>query len=196
MRLCSLTIAILLLVWPSVCTADRIHLKSGWDFDVDRWYYEGDSLYYERFGGVIAVKRSDVVRIEKSDSGPTHLQAPGSAYTAPPGSTEATHRTPLASAPTAAPEAPIAPPPDPSRGTPPGTPLPRSSPGEQQRTSARAARKEAERKAALAKMDEMAAKKRQCKNQYKTPEVIQRCEADYEGLYQHYNERYLQAARE
>lgn len=43
----------------------HIHLTSGSSFEVDRWWYEGDLLYYERFGGVISVSRSDVERIEK-----------------------------------------------------------------------------------------------------------------------------------
>ena len=43
----------------------RIHLKSGSSFDVPRWWYEGDLLYYERFGGVISVPRSEVDRIEQ-----------------------------------------------------------------------------------------------------------------------------------
>ncbi|MGH7321526.1 MAG: hypothetical protein ACRELA_18150 [Candidatus Rokuibacteriota bacterium] len=42
----------------------RIHLKSGSSFDVPRWWYKGDLLYYERFGGVISVPRSEVDRIE------------------------------------------------------------------------------------------------------------------------------------
>jgi hypothetical protein len=42
----------------------RIHLRSGVSFDVPRWWYQGDLLYYERFGGVVSVPRSDVERIE------------------------------------------------------------------------------------------------------------------------------------
>ena len=63
-----------------VAHADRIYLKSGWDFDVDKWWEEGSTLYYERFGGTISVPKSDVLRIERNgEVVDTKRQAPGEA---------------------------------------------------------------------------------------------------------------------
>jgi hypothetical protein len=57
--------------------ADRIYLKSGADFEVDRWWQEGDTVYYERFGGVIAIPKGDVERIEAKAKADVPTPGPG-----------------------------------------------------------------------------------------------------------------------
>ena len=73
----ALGLALILRVAAPVA-AYRIHMKSGWDFDVDKWWQEGDSIVYERFGGTISVLKRDVLRIETNgEHVNTTTQQPG-----------------------------------------------------------------------------------------------------------------------
>ena len=80
---------VLLALAPTTVEADRIHLKSGQDFEVDRWWEQGGALYYERLGGIVAVPRGDVERIERSP-------APGSASPSTPAPPAAAPLSPAA----------------------------------------------------------------------------------------------------
>jgi hypothetical protein len=55
----------LMLLLPTLASADRVHMKNGWDFDVESWREEGDEIVYERFGGQIRVPKRDVERIDR-----------------------------------------------------------------------------------------------------------------------------------
>jgi hypothetical protein len=76
-RIAAVTVA-LTGVFAMPLSADRIYMKSGWDFDVDSWREEGDSIIYERFGGSITIKKADVLRIERrGEIADTTREAPG-----------------------------------------------------------------------------------------------------------------------
>jgi hypothetical protein len=70
MRLDRLLVALLALAWPADGEADRIYLKSGGEVETVRWYYAGDMLYYQQYGGTVGVPRGDVHRIETKPSRP------------------------------------------------------------------------------------------------------------------------------
>ena len=56
--------------------------------------------------------------------------------------------------------------------------------------------REARRRWALARMDEMAGERLRCRERFKAPRQIQECEASFERRHRAYNELYLDAARE
>jgi hypothetical protein len=56
--------------------------------------------------------------------------------------------------------------------------------------------KEARRRWALFKMDEMANEKLRCRVVFETKCGIALCEADYDRRFRHYNEIYIEASRE
>ncbi len=56
--------------------------------------------------------------------------------------------------------------------------------------------REARRRWALARMDEMAGERLRCRERFKAPRQIQECEAGFERRHRAYNELYLEAARQ
>src|SRR5262245_4121761 len=56
--------------------------------------------------------------------------------------------------------------------------------------------REARRRWALARMDEMAQERLRCRDRFKVPHQIRECEADFERRHRAYNEIYIEAARE
>ncbi len=56
--------------------------------------------------------------------------------------------------------------------------------------------REARRRWALARMDEMAGERLRCRERFKAPRQVQECEANFERRHRAYNELYLEAARE
>lgn len=76
-------LALLCALAPSIALADRIHLKTGDYVDVDNWREENGQIFYERFGGTIAISKDDVVRIERNTTDPTKWQAPGTVVGTP-----------------------------------------------------------------------------------------------------------------
>jgi hypothetical protein len=73
---------LVLVLMPIPALADRFHMKSGFDFDVDAWREDGDELVYERFGGEVRIKKADVARIERREERvDTSREAPGVATT-------------------------------------------------------------------------------------------------------------------
>jgi hypothetical protein len=56
--------------------------------------------------------------------------------------------------------------------------------------------REARRRWALARMDEMAGERLRCRDRFKAPRQIHECEANFERRHRAYNELYLEASRE
>ena len=56
--------------------------------------------------------------------------------------------------------------------------------------------REARRRWALARMDEMAEERLRCRERFRTPRQVRECEADFERRRRAYNEAYLEALRE
>jgi hypothetical protein len=56
--------------------------------------------------------------------------------------------------------------------------------------------REARRRWALARMDEMAGERLRCHERFRTPKEIRDCQAEFERRHRTYNEIYLEAARE
>jgi hypothetical protein len=56
--------------------------------------------------------------------------------------------------------------------------------------------REARRRWALARMDEMAQERLRCRERFKEPRQVQECEADFQRRHRAYNELYLEAIRE
>ena len=56
--------------------------------------------------------------------------------------------------------------------------------------------REARRRWALARMDEMAGERLRCRERFKAPRQVRECEADFERRHRAYNEVYLEASRE
>lgn len=56
--------------------------------------------------------------------------------------------------------------------------------------------REARRRWALARMDEMAGERLRCRERFKEPRQIRECEADFERRRRAYNEVYLEASRQ
>jgi hypothetical protein len=66
--------------------AGQIYLRDGRIIDVETWWQEGATLYYERYGGAIGVLRDDVARIEGTSAPrrlPTSPAAPATSEPAP-----------------------------------------------------------------------------------------------------------------
>jgi hypothetical protein len=60
-----LTLALLgVLIVPRLLSGDVIHLRSGTSIEVQNWRKTGDWIEYYRFGGLVAVQSSEVLRIE------------------------------------------------------------------------------------------------------------------------------------
>jgi len=66
-NLISLPPWLFVLFLASIAHADRLYLKSGNDFAVESWREADGMIYYQRFGGTMAVPKEDVLKIE---SGP------------------------------------------------------------------------------------------------------------------------------
>jgi hypothetical protein len=62
-------VLLLILLWlaPIDAGADRVHLKSGQDFEVEQWWEQGDRFFYQRLGGIVAIPRGDVERVERTE---------------------------------------------------------------------------------------------------------------------------------
>jgi pimeloyl-ACP methyl ester carboxylesterase len=56
--------------------------------------------------------------------------------------------------------------------------------------------REARRRWALARMDEMALERLRCHERFRTPPEIRECQAEFERRHRAYNEIYIEAARE
>lgn len=56
--------------------------------------------------------------------------------------------------------------------------------------------REARRRWALARMDEMAGERLRCHDRLRDPRAIRECQAEFERRHRAYNEMYLEAARE
>jgi hypothetical protein len=56
--------------------------------------------------------------------------------------------------------------------------------------------REARRRWALARMDEMAQERRRCHERFRAPREIRDCQAEFERRHRAYNEIYIEAARE
>lgn len=56
--------------------------------------------------------------------------------------------------------------------------------------------REARRRWALARMDEMAQERLRCHDRFRTPRDVRECQAEFERRHRAYNEVYLEAARE
>ena len=57
-------LTLVLSVVCGVVQADRLHLDSGGQVDVEKWWVEGDFLFYDSDGGTVGIPRGSVVRIE------------------------------------------------------------------------------------------------------------------------------------
>ncbi len=69
---------LLLSLVPIEVEADRVYLRSGQDFEVERWWEQGDTFLYQRLGGIVAIPRRDVERVERSEKpAPRPEAAPG-----------------------------------------------------------------------------------------------------------------------
>jgi hypothetical protein len=55
--------------------------------------------------------------------------------------------------------------------------------------------REARRRWALARMDEMASERLRCRERFKVPRQVRECEAEFERRHRAYNEVYLEASR-
>lgn len=56
--------------------------------------------------------------------------------------------------------------------------------------------REARRRWALARMDEMAGERLRCRERFKIPRQVRECETEFERRHRAYNEVYLEASRE
>lgn len=56
--------------------------------------------------------------------------------------------------------------------------------------------REARRRWALARMDEMATERLRCRARFRLPRQVRECEAEFERRHRAYNEVYIEAARE
>lgn len=56
--------------------------------------------------------------------------------------------------------------------------------------------REAKRRWALARMDEMAQERLRCRERFKAPRQIQQCETEFQRRHRAYNEVYLEASRD
>ena len=56
--------------------------------------------------------------------------------------------------------------------------------------------REARRRWALARMDEMAQERLRCHERFQTPHQVRDCQAEFERRHRAYNELYIEAARE
>jgi hypothetical protein len=56
--------------------------------------------------------------------------------------------------------------------------------------------REARRRWALARMDEMAGERLRCRERFKVPQKVRECETEFERRHRAYNEVYLEASRE
>jgi hypothetical protein len=56
--------------------------------------------------------------------------------------------------------------------------------------------REARRRWALARMDEMASERVRCHERFRTPREVRECQAEFERRYRAYNEVYIEASRE
>ena len=56
--------------------------------------------------------------------------------------------------------------------------------------------REARRRWALARMDEMARERLRCHDRYREPREIRACQAEFERRHREYNEVYIEAARD
>jgi hypothetical protein len=56
--------------------------------------------------------------------------------------------------------------------------------------------REARRRWALARMDEMASERLRCRDKARTPREVRDCQAEFERRYRAYNEIYIEASRE
>jgi hypothetical protein len=56
--------------------------------------------------------------------------------------------------------------------------------------------REAKRRWALARMDEMAQERLRCRERFKAPRQVEQCEAEFQRRHRAYNEIYLDASRE
>ena len=56
--------------------------------------------------------------------------------------------------------------------------------------------REARRRWALARMDEMAGERLRCRERFRTPRDVRDCQAEFERRHHAYNEIYIEAARE
>jgi len=72
-----LLLSVLLAAVPA--GADRLHLESGGVIDTNRWWIDGENVFYSSTAGTIGIPRSMVVRIEKSEG--TAIPAPPVATT-------------------------------------------------------------------------------------------------------------------
>jgi hypothetical protein len=55
--------------------------------------------------------------------------------------------------------------------------------------------REARRRWALARMDEMAGERLRCRDRFKVPRQVRECEAEFERRHRAYNEVYIEASR-
>lgn len=77
MRGRALLLLVVLSLAPIDVGADRVYLRSGQDFEVERWWEQGDRFFYQRLGGIVAIPRADVERVERSEtSAPLSTPAP------------------------------------------------------------------------------------------------------------------------
>ena len=56
--------------------------------------------------------------------------------------------------------------------------------------------REARRRWALARMDEMASERLRCKEKFRTPRDVRECQAEFERRYRAYNDIYIETTRE
>src|SRR5262249_35274146 len=56
--------------------------------------------------------------------------------------------------------------------------------------------REARRRWALARMDEMASARLRCHEKYRTPREVRECQAEFERRYRAYNDIYIEATRD
>lgn len=70
LRASAVGLLLLLLLWPTRASADRLHLEEGGVIETDSWWVEDGTLMYESPAGTVGIPRSLVLRIETTQVTP------------------------------------------------------------------------------------------------------------------------------
>ena len=63
--------AVALTMYPSICLASYIiHLKNGREFVTERYWEEGEQIKFKKYGGIIAIQKNLVKKIEEIEGLP------------------------------------------------------------------------------------------------------------------------------